>query len=192
MIIRKNTTHPRFWSFGYYGGTIADNQKVLLLKRQQGQLLTTNSSSSFCVFLRFLRETTTPFPSERNYQKLFRNYFKKFFSCFSTFSHSFGIKIIQAFYGSSRRQQHFFHAEIAEIRRDLKNFILLWEAHVSVREFTESTTAVVRRYHCVETFVPLRWYGCTNAVEFFWYCSTAKGGEEREKTQKARGGQRFF
>ena len=62
------------------------------------------TENPFCVFQRFLREITTPFPSERNYQKLFQ---KKLFSCLSPFSHSFGIKKIHALYGSSRRQQFF-------------------------------------------------------------------------------------
>ena len=62
---------------------------VLLLKRQHGQLLTTISSSSFCVFLRFLREITHLFllkEMPRNYSEIIS---KNFFSCFS---HSFVIK----------------------------------------------------------------------------------------------------
>ncbi len=33
----------------------------------------------------------------------------------------------------------------------------------------ENATAVVLEFQCVGTFVPLRWYTCTNALKFFWY-----------------------
>ncbi|MBQ3781196.1 MAG: hypothetical protein II801_05340, partial [Bacteroidaceae bacterium] len=37
-----------------------------------------------------------------------------------------------------------------------------------------NATAVVRCDHCAETFVPLRWYGCTNAPEKHWYKNAVK------------------
>ncbi|MBR3443456.1 MAG: hypothetical protein IKG96_07330 [Bacteroidaceae bacterium] len=33
----------------------------------------------------------------------------------------------------------------------------------------KNSTAPVQKFHCAGTKVSLRWYSCTNAVEFSWY-----------------------
>ena len=52
--------------------------------RRGGRQKKSETKNLFCVFQRFLREITTPFPSERNYQKLFQK--KIIFESFALFA----------------------------------------------------------------------------------------------------------